>query len=75
MQEHRKRSIVKTLTYRITSSFITMIITYVITGALTFALSIGLADVFIKVIWYYLHERIWDKVKYGKELDEPDYSI
>ena len=53
-----------------------MVISYVITGNLKIAASIGFIEVFTKMILYYLHERIWNKVNIGKESkNEPEYNI
>ena len=76
MSEKSYRSILKAISWRITGSIDTMVISYVITGNLKIAASIGFIEVFTKMILYYLHERIWNKVNIGKESkNEPEYNI
>ena len=62
-----KRHILKSFTYRIYSSCITSLIATVVTGNAALGLSIGSADFFIKIITYYIHERIWYKIPFGIE--------
>ena len=63
----RKRHILKSITYRFYSSFITSLIATIATGNTKLGLSIGTADFFIKLITYYIHERIWYRIPFGKE--------
>lgn len=73
MIDHHWRSIVKAISYRITGTLTTILISLGITRQLKFALSIGLADVLIKILVYYLHERVWNKIKLGRK--PLDYQI
>jgi len=61
-----QRSLLKTITWRIIGSIDTMIITYFITGNWKFGLAVGGIEVVSKMILYYLHERIWQRIKWGK---------
>ncbi len=70
------RSIVKALSWRIAGTIDTMVISWIITRRLTFALTIGVVEVFTKMILYYLHERVWNKLEFGRvKKIEPEYSI
>lgn len=64
MDSH-KRSIAKSISWRIFAVFITAIIALIITKDKTFAVSMGLLDSATKLIIYYAHERIWDKIRFG----------
>ena len=76
MHEKSYRSLLKAISWRITGTLDTMIISFIITGNLKIAASIGFIEVFTKMIFYYLHERIWNKIKLGKESkSEPEYNI
>ena len=66
MDEQRRRSILKAVSWRITGTVDTMILAWIITGKLTLALSIGVTEMFTKILLYYLHERFWNKVSFGK---------
>jgi uncharacterized membrane protein len=41
-------------------------VTYFLTGRLDFAVTVGLADTFVKFFIYYVHERMWSRISYGK---------
>ena len=71
MNESHTRSIVKGFTWRIIASATTMLVVYFATGNLALVASVGLADVVLKVFFYYLHERTWGKVKWGRLGTEP----
>ena len=64
--ETHKRSLVKTISWRIVATIITGIVTYLLTGRLDFAVSVGLADTFLKFFIYYAHERMWTRIRFGK---------
>ena len=44
----------------------TFLISYIITGRFDFAFAIAGIEVATKMILYYLHERAWSKIKWGK---------
>ena len=60
------RSIAKAVSWRVTGTVDTILISYLITGKLKFALSIGVFELMTKTILYFFHERIWNKVKFGR---------
>jgi uncharacterized membrane protein len=62
-----KRSLVKTITWRLTGSGATFLIAYVMTGNLAIAGVIGLTQMIFNTVLYYVHERIWNKIKWGRE--------
>ena len=65
MNETRKRSIIKSITWRILATLTTMILVFIFTGNLVMALGIGFFEVISKMILYYFHERIWQKISLG----------
>jgi len=71
--EKHWRSVAKAASWRLTGTLDTFLISWLITGKLKFALSIGFVEVFTKMFLYYLHERIWNRVRAGREF--PDYQI
>ena len=76
MIEKPYRSMVKAVSWRITGTLDTMALSWLITGRLTVALSIGGLELFTKMLLYYLHERAWSRIDFGRaEQEEPDYSI
>jgi uncharacterized membrane protein len=63
--ESRKRHIGKTITWRMVGTLDTIVISGIISGNPMTGLKIGLAEVLTKMIFYYIHERIWHKSKFG----------
>ena len=72
-----RRSIAKTLSWRFCATIITALVVYVTTRRFTIAVEIGLADTTIKLGAYFYHERMWNKIKYGRHDPRPprDYEI
>jgi uncharacterized membrane protein len=63
------RSIVKTVSWRLTGSGATFLVSYMITGNFNMAGTIALIQLTTNTILYYIHERIWNKMNWGKNLD------
>jgi uncharacterized membrane protein len=61
-----RRSIVKALSWRAWATTETMVISYLVTGSLKFAAGIGALDACFKIGTYFVHERIWNKIQYGR---------
>ena len=66
LSDTNKRSLVKTISWRITGSFSTFLISFLVTGDLTFAGTIAMIQVTANTILYFLHERIWNKINWGR---------
>ena len=64
-----KRSIAKSISFRIVATLATLVLVYIVTGNLALAGIIGGADMISKFIIYYLHERAWEKISWGKKSD------
>jgi uncharacterized membrane protein len=75
MIETTRRSVVKALSWRILATIITTSLVYLITGKGEFAATIGLADTSIKLFIYFGHERLWNRIPYGRIKQEPEYYI
>lgn len=56
-------SATKAVSWRIVGTIDTAIISFIITGKWELALSIASIEVFSKVVLYYFHERLWEKVR------------
>ncbi len=70
MEESKKRTLAKTITWRIFASLITMGLVFFFTGEWILSLGVGVTEVFIKMLGYYIHERTWNKVKWEAEKNE-----
>lgn len=70
-----RRSIAKALSWRIVATVITSVLVYLFTGKGEFAATIGLVDTTIKFAVYFGHERLWNRIAYGREERQPEYII
>ena len=62
----QKRTIVKTLTWRVTASLTTFVIAWVLTGDLLIGATIGSIEAIAKIFLYYFHERISNNISWAK---------
>lgn len=76
MYDKKYRSIVKALSWRLIGTLDTVIVSFLITGSLKMASSIGAVELFTKMILYYGHERVWNKITLGRvKQSAPEYQI
>ena len=76
MHEKPYRSVAKAVSWRTVGTLDTIIVSYFITGSLVMAASIGTIEVITKMILYYVHERVWNRLSFGKiKPTENDYQI
>ena len=66
MNEKHKRSMVKTVSWRVTGTTSTAIIAWAVTGDLTAAGTLALIQAIANTMLYYIHERIWNKTDFGR---------
>jgi uncharacterized membrane protein len=64
--ERNYRSLVKAVSWRLVGSMDTFLLSWLITGQPVIAITITAVEFFTKVFLYWLHERIWIKVKWGR---------
>lgn len=69
MREKPYRSIVKSISWRTIGTIDTIVISYFITGMIGLAISIGSIEVFTKMTLYFLHERSWNRINFGRVKD------
>ena len=62
----RKRSIAKAVTYRIVIIILDFFTIYLITGKTTVAFGFMLVSNVYTTMAYYLHERLWSKIEWGR---------
>lgn len=65
-QESHRRSLTKAITWRMTGTLDTFVVSWLLTGEPKVALSIASVEFFTKIFLYYLHERVWNKIDWGK---------
>ncbi len=65
--ESNKRSLAKTISWRAVGTIDTILISWLITGTLSLAFSIGAIELITKMVLYFLHERTWNHIAFGKK--------
>ena len=70
-EEQPLRSLAKALSWRVTGSIDTMLLSWLFTGNLSVAVAIGMTEVLTKMVLYYAHERIWNRVPFGRDQSWP----
>ena len=65
--ENKARSLIKSITYRAIAFSVLMTIIWYATGDLVQTTIISVTFQTIQLILYYIHERVWEKVGWGKE--------
>lgn len=61
----RKISFVKGITWRFVGTIDTILIAWIYTGNPLTGIKIGATEFLTKLILYYIHERVWNRVKIG----------
>ena len=72
--ESRTRSIVKAMSYRLLGSITTGLVFFALTGKASLSLGAGGLDMIAKIGVYFVHERLWDRIGFGRE-KRPEYEI
>ncbi len=75
MVEKHYRSFVKAVSWRVTGTLDTILISFLVTGQVKLAISIGFIEVFTKIGLFYAHERLWNKLSFGRVKPKEDYAI
>jgi len=66
-----RRSIVKTISYRVIILILDFTAIYLFTGQIKIALGFMIVSNVYTTVGYFFHERIWNKIKWGtKKLNE-----
>jgi uncharacterized membrane protein len=73
--ERPYRSLAKAISWRVTGTLDTVLVSFLVTGRIKLAISIGLIELFTKICLYYLHERLWNKIGFGRIKAREDYQI
>ena len=74
-EDKHYRSLVKAISWRATGTADTIVISWLITGQIKTALGIGFVEVFTKIFLYYVHERIWNRLSFGRVKAKEDFDI
>ncbi len=64
--ETHQRSLAKAVSWRLTGSVDTFILSYLVTGSGKMAGTISAIEVFTKIALFYVHERVWARLPWGR---------
>ena len=64
--EKVKRSLAKTISWRIIGTLDTLILSWIIIGEVKTAAAIASVEFITKMILYFFHERAWNNIKWGR---------
>lgn len=62
------RSLIKAISWRITGTIDTFLISWAITGQPLIASGIALTEILTKITLFWLHERVWDGIRWGRNI-------
>jgi len=65
--ETKQRSILKAISWRTWATITTAVIVFIFTGEFALAITVGLFEVIAKMGLYFFHERLWQKIRFGKK--------
>jgi uncharacterized membrane protein len=65
-QESKSRSLTKTIVYRITNIVADLVIVYALTRRVDVTVGVTIFTNMASTILYYLHERVWNRISWGK---------
>lgn len=71
MVETRARSVLKAASYRAFGTLITALIVFVCTGRIKLAIGAGAVEAAAKVVLFFFHERLWNRIRYGRREAAP----
>ena len=69
--DSHSRSLAKALSWRVIALVVTTAVSFFLSKDVAVAVSIGVADSLIKIGGYYLHERAWMGVRFGRKRESP----
>ncbi len=68
------RSIAKSISWRAVGTIDTAILSLIVAGSLRGAITLGVTEIFTKIALFYIHERIWTRIKWGRIRLEPEVT-
>ena len=66
MSDTSRRSLVKTVSWRITGSTATFAISYAVLGDVAVSSTIAVIQLTFNTLLYFVHERIWNNIRWGR---------
>ncbi len=73
-KDSKLRTLTKAFTWRVTATLTTMTLVLIFTGKLDTAIEVGALELIAKMLFYYLHERGWAKIGFGR-IEVPSFVL
>ncbi|HEU5219762.1 MAG TPA: adenylyl-sulfate kinase [Gemmatimonadales bacterium] len=70
-RETHARSVAKAVSWRVMGTLATTVLVFVFTRRLTLSLAVGALEFVSKIGLFWLHERMWDRYRFGRREVEP----
>ncbi len=67
-KETLSRSVLKTISYRFVILILDFVAIYLFTGKIKVAIGFMIVSNIYTTVGYFIHERIWDKIRWGKKI-------
>ena len=67
MDEGQIRSVLKSISFRIIATVTTITLVYLLTDKWSVAMGIGILEFTSKLALYYIHERVWNRINFGRK--------
>ena len=63
------RSMAKAVSWRILATLTTVLLVFAFTGSIDLAFTVGVFEMLAKLLLYFLHERVWNRLSFGRPDD------
>ncbi|MEM2118318.1 MAG: DUF2061 domain-containing protein [Candidatus Bathyarchaeia archaeon] len=60
------RSLVKAVSWRIVATLTTILLVFIFSKDLTLGTIVGITELVVKTVVYYVHERVWNLSNFGR---------
>jgi adenylylsulfate kinase len=70
-RETHARSVAKAVSWRLMGTLATALIVFVFTRRLVLSLAVGVFEFVSKIGFFWLHERLWERIRFGREEVQP----
>lgn len=73
--DKRVRSLSKAISWRIVATSTTILLVFIFTGNPLLSVGVGSLELIVKLIVYYLHERVWNMSDFGRKESSVNLSV
>lgn len=65
MKEKHIRSVMKSISWRVIATLTTIMLVFIFTRNWVISVEVGALELILKILFYYLHERGWNRIRWG----------